>query len=319
MKIILLAFDGMTMFHLSTPLLVVREAARQDPQGEWQVTVASLTGTDIETEEGLTVQVNEPFDRVEKADWVVIPAWPVDLPEAEPSLVKRLSELHGGGAKIIGLCLGAFPLCQAGLLDGRSATTHWNSTAELAHRYPAVQVAPAALYLDHGDVLTSAGTAAALDACLHLVRQVRGANLAAKIAAQLVVAPHRDGNQTQHTSKELPSPEASQEIAQLLDYIEGHLDSDLSLETLAATAHMSTRHLSRRFLQITGTTAAQWVKQRRLDAARRLLEETGLPVAKIAEAVGFSSVVTFRQGFVAAFDTTPQSYRHRFSVREETQ
>lgn len=319
MKIILLAFNGMTMFHLSTPLLVFREAARQDPQGQWQVTVVSLTGKDIETEDGLTVQVNEPFYRVERADWVVIPAWPVDLPDADVATLERLKKLHRGGAKIIGLCLGAFPLCQAGLLDGRTATTHWRCTEELAARYPSVKVHSAALYLDHGDALTSAGTAAALDACLHLVRQGRGANLAAKIAAQLVVAPHRDGNQTQHTSKELPSLEASQEIAQLLDYIEENLDSDLSLETLAATAHMSTRHLSRRFRQITGATAAQWVKQRRLDAARRLLEETGMPVAQIAQAVGFSSVVTFRQGFVAAFDTTPQSYRHRFSVREETQ
>lgn len=318
MKIILLAFDGMTMFHLSTPLLVFREASRQDSQGNWQVTVASLTGADIETEEGLTIQVGESFSEVGRADWVVIPAWPVELPEAEPTLVARLKELHRSGSKIIGLCLGAFPLCQAGLLDGRSATTHWRNTEELTHRYPAVQVAPAALYLDHGDVLTSAGTAAALDACLHLVRKERGADLAAKIAAQLVVAPHRDGNQTQHTSQELPPYETSQDIAHLLDYIEGNLGSDLTLDALAEAAHLSSRHLSRRFRQVTGTTPAQWIKQRRLNASRRLLEETGLSVAQIAQAVGFSSVVTFRQGFVAAFDTTPQSYRHRFSVREET-
>lgn len=315
MRILVLAVDGIPLFHLATPLLVFREVSLQDAEKPWEATVVSLDGRDAVSDEGMPMAVaGRLADELPGADWLVIPAWPSNLPEAPPELAEAIARAHELGTKIIGFCLGAFPVCTAGVLDGRTATTHWACGEELAQRFPAVEVAPAALYIDHGDVMTSAGTASALDACLHLVRKERGADLAARVAARLVVAPHRDGNQTQHTSRDLVRAEGPGAIPDLLDYIEANLHRDLSVEALAQRALMSPRHLTRRFEQVTGTTPARWVKQRRLDGARRLLEETGLSVAQVAEAVGFGSAVTFRQAFVAAYDTAPLSYRTRFRV-----
>lgn len=315
MKILVLAVDGIPLFHLATPLLVFREVSRQYDEEPWEARVASLDGHNAVSDEGMPMAVTGRLtDELPGADWLVIPAWPSSLPEAAPGLTQAIREAHAQGTKIIGFCLGAFPVCAAGVLDGRTATTHWACSDGLARRFPAVEVAPAPLYIDHGDVMTSAGTAAALDACLYLVRQVLGSGLAAEVAAQLVVAPHREGNQIQHRSRDLVPPEGEGVIADLLDYIDAHLHADLNVEALAQRALMSPRHLTRRFEQVTGMSPARWVKQRRLEGARRLLEETGLSVAQVAGAVGFASVVTFRQAFVAAYDTAPLSYRTRFRV-----
>lgn len=241
------------------------------------------------SEEGLSISAHALLSRAAECDWVILPAWPSTLPEPGDELVTILRRVHARGGTVIGLCLGAFPVCHSGIVDGRAVATHWRSAEALAQRYPAVEVSPAALYIDHGDVCTSAGTAAALDACLHLVRNACGADVASTVAANLVVAPHRDGNQTKHIVRELPASHAPSDMAELLDYIESHLDCDLSVACLARLFHMSPGHLGRRFLQAIGATAAQWVRQRRLDAARRLLERTELPFSEVAQSVGFRS------------------------------
>jgi transcriptional regulator GlxA family with amidase domain len=314
MRIAVYAFDGITMFHLAAPLLVFGEVGRQGLATGWDPIVWTNDGRGIRTAEGPRVEDVSGPDAVDDADLLVLPSWPNDLPPTEEALASRIRAAQARGSRIAGLCLGAFPVVDSGLLDGRDVVTHWGVVDELARRRPAVKVNPAALYLDHGDVLTSAGTASAIDACLHIVRSHLGSFAAATVARHLVVAPHRDGDQAQYIERPMPDPGGVGHLGPTIDWALAHLDQRLSVDDLAAHARMSRRHFTRRFAEVTGTTPAHWVLARRLDEARRLLETTTWAVTRISAASGFSSVVTFRQNFVAAYATTPTSYRQRFSL-----
>ncbi len=226
-----------------------------------------------------------------------------------------LRKRHALGTPIVGLCLGANALADVGLLAGRSAVTHWTSTAELAARHPDIDVQPAALYLDHGDVLTSAGTASGIDACLHIVRTRLGSEVANQVARHLVVAPHREGGQAQYIERPVSLESSGGAIASECAFVLQHLGEDLSVTRLAESAHMSQRSFVRAFRETTGATPAAWVRSRRLDEARRLLERSDASIDQIADTCGFGSPVTFRQNFAAAFGSTPSSYRRRFDAR----
>ncbi len=313
MRIGVHAFTGMTMFHLAAPLLVFGEVGRLGLAEGWHPTVWTEDGRAVRTAEGLVIDdVSGPAD-VADADLLVFPSWPADLPPASEALVSLVVAAHGRGAGIAGLCLGAFPVVDSVPLGDRSVATHWAATARLADRRAGVRVDPVALYLDHGDVLTSASTASALDACLHIVRARLGAAAAATVARHLVIAPHREGNQAQYVDRPMPEPGGVGHLGPTLDWALAHLDLPLSVDELAARAGMSRRNFTRRFAEVTGTTPARWVLARRLDEARSLLETTTWPMTRIAAACGFHSVVTFRQNFVSAYATTPSSYRERFT------
>ena len=313
MRIAVYAFDGITMFHLAAPLLVFGEVGRQDLATGWDPVVWTKDGCGIRTAEGPRVVDVAGPDAVDEADLVILPSWPTDLPATDEALASKIRAAQARGGRVAGLCLGAFPVVDSGLLDGRDAVTHWGVVDELARRRPAVKVNPAALYLDHGDVLTSAGTASAIDACLYIVRTHLGSAAAAAVARHLVVAPHRDGDQAQYIDRPMPEAGGVGHLGPTFDWALGNLDQRLSVDDLAAHARMSRRNFTRRFAEVTGTTPARWVLARRLDEARRLLETTTWPVARIAEACGFRGAVTFRQNFVATYSTTPTSYRQRFS------
>lgn len=315
MQIAIHAFDGITMFHLAAPLLVFGEVARLDVVPDWSTAVWTSDGRAVRTAEGLVVGDVRGPEAVVDADLVVVPSWPQDLPPADDALVADLRAAHARGAEVAGLCLGAFPVVDSGLLDGRVAVTHWAAAADLAARREQVAVEPAALYLDHGDVLTSAGTVSAIDACLNVVRRHLGTAAAATVSRHLVVAPHRDGDQAQYVERPLAEPGGVGHLGPTLTWALENLDRELSVDDLAAHARMSRRNLTRRFREATGTSPTRWLLARRLDEARRLLETTGWPVARIAAACGFSSPVTFRQNFSAAYATTPTSYRARFTDR----
>lgn len=246
------------------------------------------------------------------ADLLVFPSWPMDLPEPSPALVEQIRSAHLRGATIAGLCLGAFPIVASGILDGRTATTHWTAEAELAQRYPMVAVHAAGLYIDHGDVLTSAGTASALDACLHIVRSRIGSTAATALARYLVVAPHRDGDQAQYIDRPVPAAAAGP-VGDVTAWALANLDAPLTVDDLAARASMSPRNFARRFQESLGMSPAKWVLGRRLDEARRLLESTRWSIDRVARECGFASTVTFRQNFVRRYSTTPSSYRSRFT------
>jgi transcriptional regulator GlxA family with amidase domain len=306
------AFDGITMFHLAAPLLVFGEVGRQALAAGWDPVVWTEDGRGIRTAEGLRVEDVAGPEAVEDADLVVLPSWPTHLPLADDCLTSRIRAAQARGSRLAGLCLGAFPVVDSGLLDGRDVVTHWEVADLLQRRRPQVNVNAAALYVEHGDVLTSAGTASAIDACLHIVRSHLGSTAAATVARHLVVAPHREGDQAQYIARPMPDPAGVGHLGPTIDWALAHLDERLSVDVLAAHAGMSRRNFTRRFAEITGSTPARWVLVSRLDEARRLLETTTWTLGRVARACGFASVVTFRQNFVSAYSTTPSSYRQRF-------
>lgn len=312
MQIAVHAFDGMTMFHLATPLLVFGTAAELGLAPDWRTTVWTDDGGPVRTAEGVWIGDLAGPEAAAEADVLVFPSWSPDLPALPDDLAAIVRDAHERGAQIAGLCLGAFPVAASGVLADRSAVTHWAAADTFAARHPDVEVQRAALYIDHGDVLTSAGTASAIDACLHIVRARLGAAAATAVARYLVVAPQRDGDQAQFIEHPVADHDDSGFIGDTLAWVLANLGQDLSVPALAAHACMSRRSFTRRFRQVTGSTPARWVARRRLDAGRALLETTTWTVERIAAECGFSSTVTFRQNFVAEFATTPTHYRQRF-------
>lgn len=264
----------------------------------------------VPTSMGFALDVADGLERAADADLVAVPARPLGQP-APPAVVRLLRETVDRGARVLSICSAAFVLAEAGLLDGRPCTTHWMNTAELAARYPGARVDPDVLYVDDGAVVTSAGTAAGIDACLHLVRQAHGATVAARIARRMVVPPHRDGGQAQYVATPLPRA-ADDDVAALQEWALAHLDEDLSVERLARKALVSPRTLARRFAEACGTTPAAWVARMRLQRARELLEATDLPVDAIAAEVGWGTGAVLRHHF-AKLGTTPLAYRRTFA------
>ena len=246
-----------------------------------------------------------------RADTIVL-AGIEDLDAPVPAaLARALRRAAARGARIASICSGAFLLAATGLLDGRRATTHWAAAAELARRYPAVNVDPDVLYVDEGDVLTSAGAAAAFDLCLHMVRRDYGATVAAHAARLAVVQLERDGGQAQYIVHAPPTPEGTS-LSQLLSWLSQHLHLPLTLEDLARRAAMSVRSLNRKFREQTGTTPLQWLVKARVRLAQQLLETTSHSVERIAAEVGFGSVTAFREHFRRVVATSPQAYRRAF-------
>ena len=266
----------------------------------------------LPTQAGYDMLVTAGLDALERADTVLVPGWQQPAGTEVPSaVVEAVRRAHRRGARIVGLCSGAFVLAAAGLLDGRRAATHWARAAELAARFPRVRVDPAVLYVDHGDVATSAGAAAGVDLCLHLVSADQGAAYAMRIARQLVMPPHREGCQLQYAELPTSGPVADS-LAPLLDWLTGRLEHPVSVAEMAVRSQVSARTLTRRFTEQLGISPGRWLLDRRVDAARALLEETDLPVETVAHRVGLSSAVNLRRRFHEALRTTPAAYRRAF-------
>jgi AraC family transcriptional activator FtrA len=266
----------------------------------------------VPTSVGYAMLVEAGLEALREADTVVVPGW---LPHGMPvsaAVTEALREAHRRGARIVGICTGAFVLAEAGLLDGRRATTHWRHTDRFAAAFPGVEVDEDVLFVDHGDVATSAGTGAGIDLCLHLVRSDHGAAYAAQVARNMVLPPRREGSQLQYAAQPAPA-RVDESLAPLLEWAASRLDSRLTLDRLAEHAGLSSRTLARRFNEQLGTSPGQWLLGQRLDAARVLLEQTDLPVEAIATRVGLVSAVNLRRRFRARLGTTPGAYRRTFS------
>jgi AraC family transcriptional activator FtrA len=283
---------------------------RQDVPAHYDFQICAEHPGPLRTTVGYTMLVDAGLAALREADTVVVPGWqPPDAP-VSPPVIEALRAVHQRGARIAAICTGAFVLAHAGLLDGRRATTHWRHTAQLAATFPEVRVDPDVLYIDHGDVATSAGTGAGIDLCLHLVRADHGAAHAAQIARNMVLPPHREGSQLQYATQ--PTPTSTDEsLAPLLEWATSQLDT-LTVARLAAHAGMSNRTLARRFTEQLGTSPGQWLLSQRLDATRALLEQTNLPVEAIATRVGLASAVNLRRRFRKHLGTTPGAYRQAF-------
>ena len=252
------------------------------------------------------------------ADTIVVVVWPGYEIPAPPKVLAALREAHERGARIMSVCTGAFLLAEAGLLDGRRATTHWMHATALAERHPAVDVTPDVLFVDGGDgIYTSAGTAAGIDLCLHIVRLDRGAAVANAVARRMVVPPQRDGGQAQFVAAPVPEVPEGNTMAETLAWAVENLDRPLQVEELARRALLSPRTFARRFVEVTGATPARWLSRQRVLHAQHLLETTAIPVEVVAQRCGFGSGTTMRAHFRAVVGTSPLAYRRAFSSCDE--
>ncbi|GLF96040.1 GlxA family transcriptional regulator [Streptomyces yaizuensis] len=310
-----LALDGVVPFELSVPGQVFGVANEAAGYEHYRLRICA-PGRRVATADGLgrfRLETEWDLDGVLDADTVVIPGHAASLDERQPAaVVEALRAAAGRGARLASVCVGAFTLAATGLLDGHRATTHWLYAAELARRHPAVEVDRDSLYIDNGPVITSAGVAAALDLCLHLVRRDLGAAPAASTARMTVMPLHRDGGQSQYI--EHPDPEAGpgSTLQPTLRWMEARLRHELTLGDIAHHAAMSIRSLNRHFRAQTGTTPLQWLLRARVHRAQQLLETTAIPVERIAGETGFGSPSTFRQHFTRHTGVSPQAYRAAF-------
>lgn len=304
-----LAVDGVVPFDLGTPIELFARARRPDGLEAYRLRVCGPR-PEIETAT-FTMRVPWGLDGLASADTVVVPGVASHLELPSPEIVDALRAAAEAGTRVSSICVGAFTLAAAGLLDGLRATTHWAAAAQLARMYPRVDVDPDVLFVDNGAVLTSAGAAAGMDMCLHMIRRDLGSAVGADVARLAVMPLERDGGQAQFIVHEPPAPDGSS-LEPLLRWIDEHLHRELTVEEIAKHGAMSVRSLNRRFREQTGTTPLQWLHRSRLRRAQYLLETTGHPIERIAFQVGFGSPATFRARFRRVVGTSPQAYRRAF-------
>ncbi|MGW3101352.1 GlxA family transcriptional regulator [Streptomyces sp. NPDC001100] len=317
-RVVVLALDGVYLFDLGIPERVFGGVHYAGVAGAYEVIGCAATeDRTVTTSTGLALTLDHGPEALESADTVILPPYDlshftVDLPEPVRSALARIRP----GARIVSLCTGAFTLAAAGLLDGRPATTHWALADDFRQLFPRVALDPDVLFVDDGDVLTSAGVASGVDACLHLVRRDHGSAVANQVARQCVVPPWREGGQAQFIIQPMPT-ERDEGTGATRAWALERLDQSLALRELAAHARMSPRTFSRRFQEETGTSPGRWLTQQRLNHARHLLETTDLTVDRVAAEVGFATANSLRQHLHAAIGVTPQAYRTTFRGRSE--
>ena len=307
-----IAFDHISPFHLSVPCVVFGEDRSGGGVPEFDFRVCAAETGALTTTAGFSIAVTHGLEALADAGTIIVPSWrdPAETPPAV--LLDALRAAHARGAQLVGLCLGAFVLAAAGILDDRPASTHWAWADDFARRYPRVRLDPNVLYVDDGNVLTSAGTAAGLDCCLHVMRKLCGAEVANHVARRLVVPPHRQGGQAQYVQQPMPPNVRGDRLSGLLDWVSVNLTLPHTLDTLAGRALMSRRTFTRRFRLATGTTVGAWLLAQRLARAQQLLESTDESVEAIAGIAGFGSTASLRQHFAEAFRTSPSAWRREF-------
>jgi transcriptional regulator GlxA family with amidase domain len=305
--------DGVHPFELGVVCEVFGTDRSDDGLPVYDFAVVSAAGPDLTTHVGgLTVSTPYGLDRLEEADLITVPAG-ADYARRDypPALLDALRHAVERGTRVLSVCTGAFVLGAAGLLDGRRCAVHWHHTAELARQYPRTTVEPDVLYVDEDPVITSAGTAAGIDACLHLVRKEQGPEVANGIARRMVVPPHRDGGQAQYIERPLPRSSCDT-VGEVLAWMERNLDQEVTVEQLAARAHLAPRTFARRFQQETGTTPYRWLLRQRVLLAQHLLEATDETMDTIAWRAGFGTAAALRYQFVRVLGVTPHAYRRTF-------
>jgi AraC family transcriptional regulator, transcriptional activator FtrA len=313
----LVIFDQISPFEMAVPCEVFGSDRSDMGMPNYRLTVCSVEKGPLRTKAGFTVEAPYDLSMLREADTIVVPAWP-NIDETPPAaLLEALRRGYGRGARIASLCSGAFILAAAGLLEGRRATTHWMYAETLAKRFPNVEVDPSVLYIDEGQILTSAGTAAGIDLCLHLVRLDYGAEVANVFARRMVVPPHRDGGQAQYVQTPVPPSPDEGLLTETLAWTHANLAEPLTVAAMAQRACMSTRTFARRFREVTGTTPLRWVLNQRILAAQRQLETTEAPVDWIAQECGFGTGATFRLHFKRVVGVSPTDYRKAFRRNPE--
>jgi transcriptional regulator GlxA family with amidase domain len=301
-----LVLDGVVTFDLGVPLMVFGALP-----ADYRITLCTPKPGTVPSLEGMSLSFSHGLDTLLRADTVVVPGYDLNKPPPAPAL-RALHQAHARGARMVSICTGAFALAGAGLLDGLTATTHWRATDRLAQKHPAVTVDPDVLYVDQGQVLTSAGASAGLDLCLHVIRRDHGATAANAAARLAVAAPHRTGGQSQYIKRSIPGT-SGQSLARTREWALSHLGEPLPVRRLARHAALSERTFARRFVEETGGPPAQWLLTARIDLAKQLLESADHSIEEVARRVGLGTAANLRARFHKATGTSPSSYRQTFN------
>jgi AraC family transcriptional activator FtrA len=312
--VVALAYDRLSTFEFGIAVEVFG-LPRPEMGPDWyRFAVCAIEPGPLRAIGGFQIMADGGLELLDRADTIVIPGWRGASKEpVPPELIDALRRAHARGARLMSICSGVFALAATGLLSGRRATTHWHYAEQLSQAYPDIEVEPDVLYVDEGRVLTSAGSAAGIDLCLHVVRADFGPEIANRLARRLVVPPHREGGQAQFIERPVPPAREGLRFAPLFDRMRARLGEEQLVAELAAEAGMSVRTFLRRFKAATGLPPGEWLLTERLVRARELLETTGHSIESIADATGFGSAATLRHHFRARLGTSPAAYRTRFA------
>ena len=313
-SVVALVYDGLCTFEFGI-VAEVFGLARPEVGPDWYTfkSVALESGP-LTAAGGLTFTPTGTLQDLQSAETIIIPGWRgKDAPVPE-SIIKALKDAHARGARLVTICSGVYVLAAAGLLTSTKVTTHWRYVEDFKQKFPDIQIEPDNLYVEDGTILTSAGSSAGIDLCLHIVRQDFGAKIANSVARRLVMHAHRQGGQTQYIEQPLPRHHEADRLSHTVEYVQTHISKPHSVNTLAKQAGMSTRTFQRRFCALTGLPIAQWITQERLTKACDLLETTHATLDDISETVGFKTAETLRYHFRKRFNISPGQYRARFQT-----
>ncbi|MCU6675682.1 GlxA family transcriptional regulator [Leclercia adecarboxylata] len=310
LHIVVIATPGFSPFHFSVPSMVFDKAMPE--RGLFEVTVCAEQPGTVVSDIGISINVEHGPEQLETADIIIVPFWEHPETRPAPALLDALGRAWQRGAEVAGLCLGAYVLAYAGLLDNRRASTHWEFEQDFARRFPQVRLDSNALYTSDERLITSAGTAAGIDCCLNIVREHYGTALANRVARRMVIPPYREGGQAQFIEHAVPETTRDEQINDLIDYLRRNLDKRHDIDSLAGYAGMSRRTLTRHFIKATGMTVGDWLSAQRLQRSQELLETTDHSIEVVSSLAGYQSPVSFRQSFKARYNVSPSEWRRTF-------
>ncbi len=310
LHVVVIATPGFSPFHFSVPSMVFDKAMPE--RGLFEVTVCAEQPGTVVSDIGISINVEHGPEQLETADIIIVPFWEHPETRPAPALLDALRRAWQRGAEVAGLCLGAYVLAYAGLLDNRRASTHWEFEQDFARRFPQVRLDSNALYTSDERLITSAGTAAGIDCCLNIVREHYGTALANRVARRMVIPPYREGGQAQFIEHAVPETTRDEQINDLIDFLRRNLDKRHDIDSLAGYAGMSRRTLTRHFIKATGMTVGDWLSAQRLQRSQELLETTVHSIEVVSSLAGYQSPVSFRQSFKARYNVSPSEWRRTF-------
>lgn len=312
-RVVVLAYDGLCTFEFGVAVEIFGLPRPEMGESWYRFAVAGVDEGELRATGGIRILADGDLSLLECADLILVPGWRGIDAAVPDALCDALRRASARGCQLLSICSGVFVLAATGLLNGRKATTHWRYIEALKTRYPAIDVIEDVLYQDEGDILTSAGSAAGIDLCLHVVRRDYGMEAANRVARRLVIPPHRDGSQTQQLSRPVAQLRESQRLGQLFDFLHQHLALAHTVDSLARRVGMSQRTFLRRFQDATGTTPTRWLLNERLLRAKDYLENSKLSIDNIAEQTGFGQAATLRHHFRQHYALSPARYRKQFA------
>lgn len=312
-RVVVLAYDGLCTFEFGVAVEIFGLPRPEMGESWYRFAVAGVDEGELRATGGIRILADGDLSLLERADLILVPGWRGIDAAVPDALCDALRRASARGCQLLSICSGVFVLAATGLLDRRKATTHWRYIEALKTRFPAIDVVEDVLYQDEGDILTSAGSAAGIDLCLHVVRRDYGMEAANRVARRLVIPPHRDGSQTQQLSRPVAQLRESQRLGQMFDFLHQHLALAHTVDSLARRVGMSQRTFLRRFQDATGTTPTRWLLNERLLRAKDYLENSKLSIDSIAEQTGFGQAATLRHHFRQHYALSPARYRKQFA------